>query len=324
MTRSITLAILTLAALFGAAAPGAAEDTLRIATGQRGNWNGAICELGQRAGIFKKHGLVLEILYTSGSGETQQAVISGSVDVGTAVGTMGALSAFAKGAPIRILGAETTGGADYWYVPANSPIKSMKDADGHTIAYSTNGASTHSVVLAFIKELGLKAAKPVATGNPASTLTQVMSGQVDVGWAAPPFGIREMSENKIRAIAIVTDLALARGQTIRVLATNADALARRKDALVRFMDAYRETLDYMYGDSPQVIKDYADFINMPEVVARITRDKFFPKALLDPDAIKGLDAMMAEAVTLKFLPAPLAADQLKELIQIPPRSTAGR
>jgi NitT/TauT family transport system substrate-binding protein len=242
MIRPIIAAGVALAILFAAATPGAADDTLRIATGQRGNWNGAICELGQRAGIFKKHGLVLDILYTSGSGETQQAVISGSVDVGTAVGTMGAMSAFAKGAPVRILGAETTGGADYWYVPAASPIKSMKDADGHTIAYSTNGASTHSVVLAFIRELGLKAT-PVATGNPASTLTQVMSGQVDVGWAAPPFGIKEIADNKIRVVAIVTDLALARGQTIRVLATNADALARRRDALVRFMDAYRETLD---------------------------------------------------------------------------------
>jgi NitT/TauT family transport system substrate-binding protein len=136
-------------------------------------------------------------LYTSGSGETQQAVISGAVDVGAAVGTMGAMGAFTKGAPIRIIGAETTGGADYWYVVASSSIKTMKDTDGKTIAYSTNGASTHGVVMAFIKELNLKA-KPVATGNPASTLTQVMTGQVDVGWGSPPFGIKEIDENKIR------------------------------------------------------------------------------------------------------------------------------
>ena len=100
----------------------------------------------------------------------------------------------------------------------------MKDTDGKTIAYSTNGASTHGVVLAFIKELNLKA-KPVATGSPASTLTQVMSGQVDVGWASPPFGIKEMDENKIRVLALATDLPVMRGQSIRVLATNAEALA---------------------------------------------------------------------------------------------------
>jgi NitT/TauT family transport system substrate-binding protein len=120
-------AFAAVAILVSAASPAAAEDTLKVATGQRGNWNGAVGELGQRAGIFKRHGLVLEILYTSGSGETQQAVIAGSVDVGTAVGTIGAISAFSKGAPVRVLGGETTGGADYWYVPAMSPIKTMKD-----------------------------------------------------------------------------------------------------------------------------------------------------------------------------------------------------
>jgi NitT/TauT family transport system substrate-binding protein len=311
-------AFATVAILVSAASPAAAEDTLKVATGQRGNWNGAVGELGQRAGIFKRHGLVLEILYTSGSGETQQAVIAGSVDVGTAVGTIGAISAFSKGAPVRVLGGETTGGADYWYVPAMSPIKTMKDTDGKTIAFSTNGASTHSVVLAFIKELGLKA-KAVATGNPAATMTQVMTGQVDVGWGSPPFGVKELDEGRIRMVARATDLAMVRGQTIRVLVTNADALGKRKDALVRFMDAYRESLDYMYSDDPKVIKDYAEFAGISPEVARRTRD-IFPKELLQPDEIKGLDLMMSEAINLKFTIAPLSSEQLKELIQIPPRN----
>jgi ABC-type nitrate/sulfonate/bicarbonate transport system substrate-binding protein len=319
MPRAITLAAIAIIA--GVVLPfpqASAQDTLKVATGQRGNWNAAIGELGQHAGIFKKHGLVLEILYTSGSGETQQAVISGAVDVGTAVGTMSAMSAFTKGAPIRVIGAETTGGADYWYVPASSSIKTMKDTDGKTIAYSTNGASTHGVVLAFIKELDLKA-KPTATGSPASTLTQVMTGQVDVGWGSPPFGIKEIDENKIRVLAFATDLPVVRGQSIRVLATNADALAKRRDALTRYLDAYRETLDYMYSDNPQVIKDYAEHAGLPLEIAQRTRDKFFPKVLLNPDEIRGLDIMMPEAINLKFIAAPLTGDQLAELIQIPPR-----
>jgi NitT/TauT family transport system substrate-binding protein len=154
--------------------PVAAQDTFKVAAGQRGNWDTTIAEVGQRAGIFKKHGLVLEILWTQGGGETQQAVISGSVDLGVAPGIMGVLSAFSKGAPVRIIGAETTGAADlYWYVPASSPIKSLKDTEGKTIAYSTNGSSTHGIVTAFMKQYDLKA-KPTATGGPAPTLTQVM------------------------------------------------------------------------------------------------------------------------------------------------------
>ena len=99
------------------AAPAAADETLKLTVGQRGNWDTSVSEIGQRAGIFKKHGLTLELVYTQGSGETQQPVVAGSVDIGVAVGIMGALSFYSKGAPVRIIGAETTGAADlYWYV----------------------------------------------------------------------------------------------------------------------------------------------------------------------------------------------------------------
>src|SRR5665811_662195 len=89
--------------------PAAADDLVKLTIGQRGNWDTAICQLGDMAGIFKKHGIQLEMIYTSGSGETLQPVISGSVDVGLAVGTLGAMAAYAKGAPVRIIGAEATG-----------------------------------------------------------------------------------------------------------------------------------------------------------------------------------------------------------------------
>src|SRR5215831_4233330 len=140
MRKTLAAAVAALALLNGAAR---AEDTVKLAVGQRGNWDTSVSEIGQRAGIFKKHGLTLEMVYTNGSGETQQAVISGSVDLGIAGGVMGALSAFSKGAPLRIISAETTGAGDlYWYVKKDSPIKSIKDANGHTLAYSTNGSST--------------------------------------------------------------------------------------------------------------------------------------------------------------------------------------
>src|SRR4051812_13281395 len=188
MKRFTWLAMGALCA-FAASSVALAQDTLKLAVGQRGNWDTSVAEVGQRLGVFKKQNLNLEILYTQGGGETQQAVISGSVDIGVAAGIMGVLGAYSKGAPVRIIGAETTGAKDlYWYAKADSPIKTLKDADGKTIAFSTKGSSTDGIVTAFMKQYNLKA-KPVATGGPAPTLTQVMSGQIDVGWAAPPFGL---------------------------------------------------------------------------------------------------------------------------------------
>ena len=300
------------------AAPAAADDLVKMTIGQRGNWDTAITHLGEKAGIFKKHGIQMEMIYTSGSGETLQPVISGGVDLGLAVGTLGAMAAYSKGAPVRIVGAQATGAADYWYAK-NPAIKTLKDTNGHTIAYSSNGSSTHSVVRAFIDEYKLTGAKTQTTGNPSSTLTAVMTDQVDVGWASPPFGLKEIQDGKIHIVAKATDATLVRGQTIRVLVANTDTLSKRKAVLDRFMQAYREAIDYMYSDNPQVIKDYAEFAGVPEVMAKRVRDEFFPKSLVNPDQIHGLETLVPEAVNLKFIPAPLSKEQIAELIQIPPR-----
>ena len=314
--QNLILAFAT-TALLSAALPAFADDQIKLTIGQRGNWDTAICQLGDMAGIFKKHGIQLEMIYTSGSGETLQPVISGSVDVGLAVGTLGAMAAYAKGAPVRIIGAEATGAADYWYAK-NPAIKTLKDTNGHTIAYSTNGSSTHSVVRAFIDEFKLTA-KPQSTGNPSSTLTTVMTDQVDVGWAAPPFGLKEMDEGKIHLVARATDAALVRGQTIRVMVANAETLKSRKAVIERFMQAYRESIDYMYSSNPQVLADYSEFARIAPAMAKRVRDDFFPKSLIDPDAIHGLDTLLPEAVNLKFISEPLTKEQIAELIQIPPR-----
>jgi NitT/TauT family transport system substrate-binding protein len=298
--------------------PAVGADKLKMTVGQRGNWDTAVPHLGEKAGIFKKHDLELEIVYTAGAGETLQPIISGSVDMGFAVGTHGVMAAYVKGAPVRIMAAAATGAAEYWYAK-NPAIKTIKDADGHSIAFSSNGSSSQSVVRAFINEFKLAAAKPMATGNPASTLTTVMTDQVDIGWASPPFGLKELEEGKIHIVAKATDAALVRGQTIRVNVVNADTLKNRKAVVERFMQAYRETIDYMYSADPQVIKDYAEFVKMPEAMAKRVRDEFIPKSLINPDEIKGLEPLIEEAVKLKFIPAPLTKEQVAELIQIPPR-----
>ena len=296
-----------------------AEDTLKLAVGQRGNWDTSVSEVGQRAGIFKKNGLVLEILYTQGGGETQQAVLSGSVDIGIAAGIMGVLSAYSKNAPVRIIGAETTGAADlFWYVPAPSPIKSLKDTEGKTIAYSTNGSSTHGIVTAFMKQYDLKA-KPTATGGPAPTLTQVMSNQIDVGWSAPPFGLQQLDDGKIRIIASGNDATVFKGQTVRINITNTQTLAAKRPLIERYMKAYRETIDWMYSDDPTMWKIYSEFVGITVEKAKRTRDGFFPRASIDPDRVVGLDTIVQDAVALKYTATPLTQAQLGELIQIPPR-----
>lgn len=293
-----------------------AEDTLRLAVGAPNNWDTSIPEIGQRAGIFAKHGLKLDILYTQGGGETMQAVISGSVDIGIAAGTQAVMGAFAKGAPVRILAAGTTGAGDlYWYVPADSPIKSFKDTNGKTAGFSTVGASTHIALLALIKHFGTST-KAVATGAGAVTLTQVMSGQIDVGWASPPFGLQQLQDGKIRLIARGNDAPSMVNQTVRVHIVNANALKQRADVMKRFMAAYRESYEFLYTN-PRGVRIFSEYSKVPEALAVQIRDTFMPKAVMSPDKVSGVDAVMADAITFKTLAAPLSPQQLSELIQIP-------
>jgi NitT/TauT family transport system substrate-binding protein len=262
--------------------------------------------------------LVLEIVYTQGAGETQQAVISGSVDIGVAAGVMGVLGAYSKGAPVRIIGAETTGAGDlYWYVKADSPIKTLKDTDGKTMAYSTNGSSTHGVVTAFVKQYGITP-KLTATGGPPGTLTAVMSNQIDVGWAAPPFGLDQLDKKEIRILATGNDTKAFSGQTVRLNISTAQVLASRKPVIDRYMKAYRETVAAMYND-PAVLKIYAEWLGISLEKAKRTRDDFFAGKAIDPDVITGLDQIVKDAVELKFTATELTKAQLAELIQIPPR-----
>ena len=200
---------------------------------------------------------------------------------------------------------------------ADSPIKSLKDTDGKIIGYSTNGSSTHGIVTAFIKEYGLTA-KPTAMGGPAANLTAVMSGQVDVGWAAPPFGLDQLDKGDIRMIATGNDAEVFKGQTVRVNLANANYLKAHEDVVKRYMAAYRETVDFMYKD-PKGLEIYAKWLNISEAKAKRTRDDFFKPPAIEPDKIVGLDTIVKDAVDLKFTAKELTKEQLADLIRIPPR-----
>jgi NitT/TauT family transport system substrate-binding protein len=311
-TGAAALGVLTLVS-----SGASAQDTLKLVIGQINNWENQAPTLGQDAGIFKKHGLVLENSGTQGAGETIQAVISGSADIGAGVGVYGVMRAFSKGAPIRILAPMFTGTGDiYWYVRADSPIKTLKDAtEQHTIAYSTSGSTTDMIVAGFVQELGIKA-KPTKTGGPPGTYTQVMSGQIDIGWSAPPLGLQEVQEGKIRIVGRGSEVPSLRNQTIRVLAVNANALKQRKDAIVRFMKAYRESVDWMYSN-PEAIKMYAAKIKRPESLIKSAVEQFQPKDTMQSERMADLEGSVNGAVKLKFLDKPLTKEELAELIQIP-------
>ena len=294
-----------------------AQEQLKVSVAGRSTFDHQISEVGQRQGLFKQHGLALEVRYSQGGDETLQAVIAGAADVGVSVGTLATLTAFAKGAPIRVVGSAMIGAAEFWYVPANSRIKSLKDAAGKKVAYAATGAASNLMVLGLQELHGVKF-QPVATGNPAATLARVMSGQADVGFSVPPFAVAELEQEKIRIVGRGNDLPALARQTVRFIVVNANALEQRPDAIRRYLQGYRDTVEWLFSSDPQATAAYAGWAGVAESVARRTRDDFIAKQNALPYQISGLDTIMADAVTYKFVGAPLTAEQIKTLIQLQP------
>ena len=197
------------------------------------------------------------MFYTSGGGETQQAVISGSADIGVSPGTLGVLGAYREGRA----GPHHRGRGDRHgrILFRESELPVQKDFKGvkpdMTLAYSTAGSGTHITALRFIKDYGFTA-KLTATGNVPATFTSVMSGQVDIGFSTPPFGLDALAEGRSRLIALANDLPSVRNQTVRLIIANATDLTKRREVYDRFIKAYREVIDWMYSD-PRAIEAYA-------------------------------------------------------------------
>src|SRR4030081_246958 len=215
MNRASSL-LIGLTALLGAGVNAGAKDTRKVAVPQRGAWDAGLTELGNRGGIFKKHGLDVEVLYTQAGPESIQALIGGSIDIAVASGVSAAVGTFAKGAPIRIIGSEIIGAPDqYWYVRADSAVRKIEDFNDKTVAYSLTGSSSHANLNALIAQYRLTS-KPTSTGSITATLTQTLTGQVDVGFSGVPFFLDQMEEGKIRIIATRTDVDALKRRSGRV------------------------------------------------------------------------------------------------------------
>ena len=291
-----------------------AQDLVRVAIPQRGVWETAVPDLGENAGIFAKHGVKLDKLYTSGGGETMQALISGSVDVAIATGTAAVFSAYAKGAPIRPIATSVTGAREiFWYVRADSPIKSLQDASGKTMAFSAVGSSSNLAVLKLIKQSGVDI-KAVATGTPVPTFTQAMTGQIDIGWSAAPFGLGALQQNRIRTVANIGDIVEYRDMSARLHVGNLNFITGKPDVLKRFLAAYSETLDWMYNGD-QAIQLFSELFKIQLTEIRQTRDEFQTRQSLDIKRLSGLDQAMADAVAYKFIGKIMTKAELDDLFK---------
>jgi NitT/TauT family transport system substrate-binding protein len=291
-----------------------------VAIPQRGFWDSTWVEFGEAAGYFKDAGLEVEVFYTEGGAQTIATVASGSVDIAMSNGILGAIGAYVKGGeatPYRIISAEMTGANElFWWVRADSPIKSLKDADGKTIAFSSPGSSSNLVLLTLLKQYNSKA-KPTPTGGVPGTYTSTMTGQIDIGWSVVPFALKDINEGKARIVARSNEATVLNDQTIRANLASVNALKNRREVLVKFMQVIQKSIDWAYGEGhDKAIEIFAKNMKVTPEIAKQAVDGFFPKSATQIGEIKGLDRSLQDALDFKFISSPKTPQDVAGLFDI--------
>jgi NitT/TauT family transport system substrate-binding protein len=317
MKRTILAA---LAILLAGTSASFAVEKLKVAIPQRGFWDSSWVEFGEAAGFFKDAGLEVEAFYTEGGAQTIATVASGSVDIAMSNGILGAIGAYVKGGestPYRIISAEMTGANElFWWVKADSPIKSLKDADGKTIAFSSPGSSSNLILLTLLHQLGSKA-KPVPTGGVPGTYTQTMTGQIDIGWSVVPFALKDINEGKVRIVARASEAAELKDQTIRANLASVNALKNRREALTKFMQVIQKSIDWAYGEGHnKAVEIFAKNMKVTPEIAKQAVDGFYPKSAMQIGEIKGLDRSLKDALDYKFIASPKTQQDVAGLFDI--------
>jgi NitT/TauT family transport system substrate-binding protein len=292
-----------------------ADDKVRAAIGQKGFWDTLVTQLAVDKGFFKKEGLDIDITWTSGGGETLQAVLTGGADFAVAIGMSSCIGAYVKGAPVRVTGSQFTGANDlFWYVPANSAIKDKKQMNGHTIGFTRPGSSTDLAERLLAKTLGITV-KQVSTGEAAPTLTQVMSGQLDIGWSVAPFALDKVKAGEIRIIAYGNDVPELGRQSTRAILASQDILTKRRDVARRYMKIYADTVEWMYANNDEAVAYFAKFNNLPADIAK-QGASFYSHDAMRIAPVQNLAAAVEQAVEFKMIDKPIPEAEAQKMVDL--------
>jgi NitT/TauT family transport system substrate-binding protein len=308
---AVTASVLVAGAL---AWPGEAKDRVRWVDSQAMVYDAFAAYVAQSEGFFASENLDVSIIVGRGGADALQAVVTGSQDIVYAPGTLSVIAAYAKGAPLTILGNAKRGASEvFWYVPKDSPIRSLKDLDGKDLVYSNPGSVTHMLVQTIAREQGIKP-KFVAVGPVAASRTQVMSGQVQTGWSTFPALVDLLRTGEIRKITSGDDARALRDASIRAITANTAWLAKNRDVAVRAMRALYKGQQYMFQNAAAPQK-FADHWKVDVEDAK-RFGEFFKLEDHTFAPIGQIDRLIAMAIEYGFIKEPLTEEQKKGLVTV--------
>jgi ABC-type nitrate/sulfonate/bicarbonate transport system substrate-binding protein len=298
--RSSVCAIAAVAAFLAMAVsvPAFAQTTLIV--GKANPTSDAIIpvNVGDKLGIFKKHGLDLKIVDFGGGSKMVQGLTAGAIDIGDGAGTE--MAFVAKGAPMLAV-CESTGPAPFLGVgvPGDSPVKTLEDLKGKTIGVSSPGSfsdwSGHQLARHF--GWGPNGVKTVAIGGgPAPIRAGLRAHLVDavISTTALFLSFEETKEGRLIAPVSAFEGNVGSGA---LFASN-KLIASHPDAIRAFIAGWLETVDYMRAHKAETVKIESAVNHFSEnVMSReydLTIGMFTKDCRFDPESLSTLKQSFVE------------------------------
>jgi len=259
--------------------------------------------VGEKLGIFKKHGLDLKIVDFTGGSKMTTAMTAGSIDIGDGAGTEMAL--VAKGVPMTAI-CESAGPIPFIGigVPYDSPIHTIDQLKGKKIAFSSAGSLTDWLA----KELertqgwGPNGVTGVAIGNGASNIISAFRAHLvdaDIGVTSLFLAMEEKKTGRLLFPVSKYEGNLASGT---VYASN-NLIKTNPNAVREFVAGWIDTVNYMRTHKAETVKIESGITGFPEsVMSRdydLTIGMFTKACAFDAESLATLKRSFAD---LKLLP----------------------
>lgn len=297
--------------------PAQAETTVRVGKAQAENFTFIPANVGVETGIFKKHGLAIEIVNFTGSARLQQGLAADGIDIGLASGPE--LAFIAKGAPVLAVAAL----ADAPFVGnivvlRDGPIKTVDDLKGKLVSVSSSGSLSEWLTRELSRRQGWgnDGIRTVGLGSMSAQAAALKTRQTD-GLNCEPSTAFRLEEQGVGRI-VVNFGNLIKDFHIHVMYARREFLDKQPDVMRQFLLGWFETLGYMRDHRPETIAIASQAIDFPpQTMGRVydllmpaynVTGRFNPKALdvlgqsfVETGALHSVPDMQS-LVTEKFLP----------------------
>jgi NitT/TauT family transport system substrate-binding protein len=247
---ALSVALLLLSVIFSVPFDGVAADKVKLAYVSDSPASSAAYWVAKDAGMFKKHGLDVEMLFINGSTRSVQSLIGGDLNFAGAVGTSAMNGAMAGGDIAIIDGLVNT---LPYYLVGNPTIKSPEDLKGRSAATHIPGTSADFALRLALKRFGIpyQSIKAVMVGGMPARIAAVTTGQLDFAVVTEPGKIK----GEKAGLKMILDMAKLNipFQFTCTVATR-QLIRENPKAVQQMVEAMAEAIHYYKTHKPETIQ----------------------------------------------------------------------